>query len=675
MALRRTGILCCLAAMVFLAVGGHVGTAQSSKPAEHANVVGQQAGEALDADFHVALKAFSEKQWPKAAAQINDAARYLQLKARQATGESKTELSSAADELRSLGSEVEKGAVTDETKLKDAFADAHHALAQAYHEQAATALAHKDTHGAGQDLKQAATELEKALTWAGHKIAAETAVVIADAKTWADSLLSGSAGADGQEAQKKIENLGVEIRKTGKSSSDPASAKAVQQPPPSQTANLTTAVEWVAQHTIPAVVHVEIKETKEVANPMLPFEQSPFFRHFFHLPKKMPKKFKRELFGLGTGMIMDIKGHILTNNHVVAGADKIEVVLANGNSYQASVVGTDPMTDLAVIKISAEGDLPCVTFGDSDQVQVGQWVVAIGQPRGLSETVTQGIISAKHRRGITNPSSYEDFLQTDAAINPGNSGGPLLTLQGEVIGVNAAIISKSGGFEGIGFAIPSNMAVHVAGQLIQHGKVIRGWIGLVLQELTPDLAKSFGLKTPQGARVADVLQGAPADKAGIERGDIILTFDGKDVSDAATLRDQVANTAVGKEVPLTVLRKGEKKELTVKVASMDEAAKLMASALRDRLGADFRPVTKGEAEKYHLPAQIGVAVTDVETNGPLGKVGFVDGDLILEVEGKPVEGVEGFVAMIEMVKPHQQIKLLALDHKTGRTGYVQVTVQ
>jgi serine protease Do len=248
--------------------------------------------------------------------------------------------------------------------------------------------------------------------------------------------------------------------------------------------DLTTAIIQVAKQNIPAVVHIEVTESQEVENPFAPFGNDPFFRRFFGVPN-MPRKFKRELKGLGTGMIIDSQGHILTNHHVAGGATKIEVLLSDGRRYPAKLVGTDPNTDLAVIHIDAQGPLPYVTFGDSDKVEVGEWVVAIGHPRGLDQTVTQGIISAKHRRGITDPSGYQDFLQTDTAINPGNSGGPLLNLKGEVIGVNAAIASESGGFEGIGFTIPSNIAVHVAKTLIAHGKVERGWLGVSIQDLTP----------------------------------------------------------------------------------------------------------------------------------------------------------------------------------------------
>ena len=291
-------------------------------------------------------------------------------------------------------------------------------------------------------------------------------------------------------------------------------------PPPAQAApiDLSTAIVEIAKKTIPAVAHIEVTERQEVANPFMPFEGDPFFRYFFGNPNKMPKKFKREVKGLGTGMIIDARGHILTNFHVAGGATKIEVVLTNGRHYEAKLVGGDPKTDLAVIEIPTKEQLPYVTFGDSDKVEVGEWVVAIGHPRGLDQTVTQGIISAKHRRGITDPTSYQDFLQTDAPINPGNSGGPLLNLKGEVIGVNAAIASESGGSEGIGFAIPSNIALHISKLLIAHGKIERGWLGVGVQDLTQELAKSAGVETLKGAYIAEVVKGGPAEKAGMKKG-------------------------------------------------------------------------------------------------------------------------------------------------------------
>jgi serine protease Do len=438
--------------------------------------------------------------------------------------------------------------------------------------------------------------------------------------------------------------------------------------------NLVTAISKVAESTIPAVVLIEVTERKEVSNPLLPFEDNPFFRQFFGLPKKMPRKFKEKLMGLGSGMIVSPDGLILSNNHVVGGATEIKVLLSSGEEYPAKLVGTDPLTDLGVIKISAGKPLPYVTFGDSDDVRVGQWVVAIGQPRGLEQSVTQGIISAKHRTGITNPSSYQDFLQTDAPINPGNSGGPLLTLRGQVIGVNSAIATQSGGFEGIGFAIPSKMAVHVANALIAHGKVIRGWLGVSIQEVTPALAKSFGLPSPKGALIADVMKGGPASEAGIKRGDVVLKYEGEKVADSAALRNMVAATTPGKDVNVTLWRDKKEKEVTVKIRSLEELTKKLASIVKDRLGVEVVPVTKEEAQKYGLPSPEGVRVEWIDPNGPLGKAGFEKEDLILGINNQPVPGVDAFVNMINGLPHHQEVTLLAVDHRTGNTASVRVEV-
>jgi Do/DeqQ family serine protease len=438
-------------------------------------------------------------------------------------------------------------------------------------------------------------------------------------------------------------------------------------------ADLTTAISRVAKEAIPAVVHVEVTQSQEVANPLLPFENDPFFHYFFNVPR-MPRKFKREMMGLGTGMIIDSEGRILTNNHVVAGATTIKVLLSNGDEYPAKVVGTDPKTDLAVIKINPGKQLPYVTFGDSDKVQVGQWVLAIGQPRGLSDTVTQGIISAKHRTGVMDPSSYQDFIQTDAAINPGNSGGPLLTLDGKVIGVNSAIVSESGGFEGIGFAIPSNMAVYVTNQLIAHGKVERGWLGVSIQGLTPEMATKFGLSTPQGALVSDVIKGGPAEKAGMKRGDVVLSYRGNPVSDAGILRNDVALTPVGTEAKLTVWRDGREQQLTVRIGNQEEAMKIMATSVAKRLGVTIRPVTEKERQSYDLEPGEGVAISSVDPKGPLGQAGFEVNDIILEINGNPVEGVDSFVDLVNTLPHNQKVTIKALDHRSGETGELEVNV-
>jgi serine protease Do len=389
----------------------------------------------------------------------------------------------------------------------------------------------------------------------------------------------------------------------------------------------------------------------------------------------MPKKFKQEMKGLGSGMIIDPQGHILTNYHVAGGATKIEVALADGSKYPARLVGGDPKTDLAVIHISVKERLPHVTFGDSDKVEVGEWVVAIGAPRALEKSVTQGIISAKHRRGVTDPTSYQDFLQTDAAINPGNSGGPLLNLQGEVIGVNAAIASESGGFEGIGFTIPSNMALHVANALIAHGKVERGWLGISIQDLTPELAKSVHVESLKGTLIADVVKGGPAEKAGLKKNDVVIAYRGKEISDSDALRNEVATTPIGQEVKVTILRNGKKEEFTVSIGNLESSTKILASTVKERLGVEVRNVSSKEVEKYGLDAKQGVVITWVDSKGPLGEAGFEVSDIILGIDNQPIESMESFIGLASSLKPNQKITLLALDHRSGNTGDVQVVVR
>ncbi|HEX2967417.1 MAG TPA: Do family serine endopeptidase [Syntrophorhabdaceae bacterium] len=430
----------------------------------------------------------------------------------------------------------------------------------------------------------------------------------------------------------------------------------------------------IAKKAIPAVVHIEVTARQEVANPFLPFENDPFFRYFFDTPDNS-KKFRRDVKGIGTGMLIDAKGNILTNYHVAGGATKIEVVLADGDKYAAKLVGSDPKTDLAVVRIDAKKQLPFVSFGDSDRIEVGEWVIAIGHPRGLDQTVTHGIISAKHRRGITDPSSYQDFLQTDAAINPGNSGGPLLNLKGEVIGVNTVIVSSSGGFEGIGLSIPSNIAVHVAKTIISHGRVERGWLGVSAQDLTAALAKGLGINNIKGALVADVAKGSPAEKAGIRKDDVITNFNGKQITDSNMLRNEVAVTPIGKDVKVTIQRGTKTQELTVKMGDLRTATASMGASVKQKLGAEVRAATPTETNKYRLDEGQGIVITKVEQDGPFAKAGFEVNDMILEINGQAVTGLDTFAELVSLLKKGQRITLLALDSRTGRTGYLQVTVR
>lgn len=443
-----------------------------------------------------------------------------------------------------------------------------------------------------------------------------------------------------------------------------------------QPTGLVTAIEKVASESVPAVVHVEVTERREVPNPFLPFENEPFFKYFFGNPK-MPNKFQQEILGLGSGILLDDAGHILTNNHVVGGATQIAVLLADGRQFSGKsikLVGTDPKTDLAVIQIVDKGPFPHLPLGDSDKMKVGQWVVAIGQPRGLSETVTQGIISAKHRTGILDPSSYTDYLQTDAAINPGNSGGPLLNLNGEVIGINAAIMSESGGFEGLGFAIPSNIAKHISQELIEHGKVTRGWLGVSLQNITADLAKSFGLSSTKGALVANVIKGSPADHAGIKHGDVIVGYQGQPVDDPSSLRNSVSLAPVGSQVKLTIVRNGAKQDITVKIGSLEDREKAVEGSLKREFGIEVRPMTPQELNAYGQGSQSGVEITEVGPKGPFGKAGFEVGDFILQIDNNPVDGPDTLFALLSALKSQHKATVLAVDHRTGQAGNIEITL-
>jgi serine protease Do len=664
--------------IVGIVVGGSAWTI-AAPPAVQQTTPLKQAGQTdisgeLDQYFQKAREAYT-KDANETAAQIRKAAVLLELEANQAKGEARELLLGSSKELEGLAAQVQRGTLKTAQDLDNAFSRAHTALANYYQERASESWAKKAYSDAGQSLKAAALNLEGAWEWSKIKVEKASQAAVESAKVAGDNIAKGS-GWVGTEVSKSIDEIGREIgklRNEKKSDDPPVTISTVPlQEANVSSVNLSSAIIEVAKTNIPAVVHIEVTERREVPNPFLPFEENPFFRHFFGVPRNIPKKFRQEMIGVGTGMIIDREGHILTNNHVVGGASKIVVTLSDGAQYDAKVVGTDAKTDLGVIKISAGKNLPFVTFGDSDQVQVGQWVVAIGQPRNLAESVTQGIISATHRTGITDPTSYQDFLQTDAAINPGNSGGPLLTLGGKVIGVNSAILSESGGFEGIGFAIPSNMAVHVAEQLIKNGKVIRGWMGVSVQNVTPDLAKSFGLELPKGALIADVVKGGPADKAGLKRGDVILAYQGKEIPDSSMLRNDVANTAPGDEATVTIWRDKKKEEIKFKVGNTEELAKTLAATLKRRLGAEVRPLTPEEAQQYGMSTPGGVVIEKVDPQGPLGKAGFEVGDAILTVDNKPVLGLEGFVGILSGIKPHETVTIFAVDHRTGQTGNVEV---
>jgi serine protease Do len=338
---------------------------------------------------------------------------------------------------------------------------------------------------------------------------------------------------------------------------------------------------------------------------------------------------------------------------VVEDADQIKVKLANGKEYDGKVIGRDPKTDLALMKVEGSSDLHPLTLGNSDDLKVGSWVVAIGSPFGLEQTVTAGIVSAKGR--VIGSGPYDNFIQTDASINPGNSGGPLINMRGEVIGINTAIIASG---QGIGFAIPINMAKEIVPQLQEKGHVTRGWLGVSIQEVTPELAKSFDLKEKKGALVAQVVSGSPAEKAGIEQGDVIVEFDGKEVVDSKDLPRIVASTSVGKAVTIKLSRNGKVLERQVKVGEMEEKVEVAKTPSHKSLGITVQNLTPEIAKGLGLEKDTGVVVTRVEPGSAAGNAGIQTGDVIREVNRKPVKDVEDFVQKIEKAKLQDSALLL-----------------
>jgi serine protease Do len=413
----------------------------------------------------------------------------------------------------------------------------------------------------------------------------------------------------------------------------------------------------LAEKVRPGVVNIQVvKKVKNIGFrnfPGNPFGgQNPFGDFFSPFSQgNPPGGFEQK--GVGSGFIMSREGYILTNNHVVEEADQIKVKLSNGKEYEGKVIGRDPKTDLALVKIEGAPDLQSLSLGNSEDLKVGSWVVAVGSPFGLEQTVTAGIVSAKGR--VIGSGPYDNFIQTDASINPGNSGGPLVNLKGEVVGINTAIIAEG---QGIGFAIPINMAQEVASQLQNQGHVTRGWLGVNIQEVTPELAKSFGLMDNKGALVSQVVPNSPAEKAGIEQGDVILQFDGKDVSDSKELPRIVASTPVGKSVMVKIARDGKVTDRQVKLGEMEEKAEVAKTpSTHKRLGIAVQNLTPEIAKGLGLKKETGVVVTQVEPGSPASDAGIQTGDVIREVNRKPVKDVEDFVQKIEKVKDQDSVLL------------------
>jgi serine protease Do len=362
-----------------------------------------------------------------------------------------------------------------------------------------------------------------------------------------------------------------------------------------------------------------------------------FWRRFFGGP--IPRGPQRQK-SLGSGFIIDSDGSILTNNHVIENAQKIVVKLADEREFEAKVVGTDPKTDIAVVKINDRGSLPVAALGDSDRLEVGEWVMAIGNPFGLDNTITAGIVSAKGRHIGAGP--YDDFIQTDASINPGNSGGPLINLRGEVVAINTAIFSRTGGNIGIGFAIPINLVKELLPQLKGKGKVTRGYLGVLIQKVTPDIAESLGLERARGALVANVSKDGPADRAGVKVGDVIVEFDGKEIKDSNELPIIVARTGVNKKAQLKVLRDKKEVVLSVAVGELKEEEVVATAEEKGELGLTVQRVTPEMAQSLGLERAEGVVITSVEPGGPADEAGLRRGDVILEIDRKPVRNLSDY---------------------------------
>ncbi|HEY7532800.1 MAG TPA: DegQ family serine endoprotease [Nitrospiraceae bacterium] len=406
-----------------------------------------------------------------------------------------------------------------------------------------------------------------------------------------------------------------------------------------------------------------------------PFDD-PFFRRFFgeeFFKRDAPKERKER--GQGSGVIVDANGFIITNNHVVHKADEIKVFLSDKREFKAKLIGTDAKTDVAVVKIEAT-NLPVIPWADSDQLEVGEFVLAVGNPFGLAQTVTMGIVSAVGRASM-GIAEYEDFIQTDAAINPGNSGGALVNVRGELVGINTAIFSQSGGNMGIGFAVPSNLARSMMEQLVKTGKVVRGWLGVSIQDLTPELANQFGLGDTKGVLVSDIMDDSPAKKAGIERADVIVEFDGKAMDSPTHLRNAVAQTPIGKKVTLKVIRDKKPKTLEVTVAEQpksvsqggpDENGESAAPAgvLSD---LEVRELTDDLASRYGLKSsERGVVITRVKPGSTAEETGVREGDIVVEINRKAVTSLRTYERIVSGL-PKDQAVLLLLKRQ-GRTMYL-----
>jgi len=418
----------------------------------------------------------------------------------------------------------------------------------------------------------------------------------------------------------------------------------------------------------PAVVNIAATRSgKSIEGPHGSPLDDPFFRKFFgdeFFKRDAPQREPRER-GQGSGVIVEANGLIITNNHVVSKADEIRVFLSDKREFKGKLIGTDTKTDIAIVKIEATG-LPTVPWADSDQLEVGEYVLAVGSPFGLTQTVTMGIVSAVGRASM-GIAEYEDFIQTDAAINPGNSGGALVNVRGELVGINTAIFSQSGGNMGIGFAVPSNLSRAVMDQLVRTGKVVRGWLGVAIQDLSSELAAQFGISDTKGVLVSDVMEDSPAKKAGFERADVIVEYDGKPMDSPTHLRNAVAQTPIGKRVSVKLIR--DKKPKTIEVTIVEQPKSLgqpgveesreSAAATGILSDIDVRELNEELASRYGLKStDRGVVVIRVKSGSTAEEMGVREGDLILEVNRKAVTSLKSYDQAASGLAKDQAVLLL-----------------
>jgi len=428
-------------------------------------------------------------------------------------------------------------------------------------------------------------------------------------------------------------------------------------------------VATIAKKASPAVVNIDTKTL--VKRSFSPFGNDPFFKQFFGdqmdlFSQVVPME------GKGSGFIATPDGMILTNNHVVDGADSVTVTLSDGRRFDAEIVGKDPTYDLAVIRIKAS-KLPVLKMGDSDRTQVGEWVVAIGNPFGLEHTVTVGVISAKNRSIRLEQLNFDGFFQTDAAINPGNSGGPLINLENQVIGINTAIVPYA---QGIGFAIPINLAKQVMDDLVKYGRVKRAWLGVYMQPLTPDMAEAFGLKSAEGALIGDVVPNSPAEKAGIQRGDVVRSVGGTPVKTPEDLSKAVRSKVAGDVVKIEAFRDGKTVNFSVRLEELPEQAGGKPGAVKPqstkKLGLEVGNLDLQARQAYDLPDIRGVVVRRVEQGGPAGKAGLKQGDVIQGINGKPVRDVKTWESVLGSTAGKNIVLLVWRD---GHTTFVPVKAE